>query len=146
MLPHTLVIGARLGKQQRYCSLFQKAEAKGIGQSEAKKPTSKAAKKKIEGAALIGIDVAKEEDFPGWYQQVLIKGDMLDYYDVSGCFILKVPYILLPPTLVIHKYLLTFPSQLHTLSGRQFNNGLTTRSKEWVSGTVPFLCLFRRMF
>jgi len=67
----------------------EKAEAKGIGQSEAKKPTSKAAKKKIEGAALIGIDVAKEEDFPGWYQQVLIKGDMLDYYDVSGCFILK---------------------------------------------------------
>src|ERR1700744_621417 len=104
MLPHTLVIGARLGKQQRYCSLFQKAEAKGIGQSEAKKPTSKAAKKKIEGAALIGIDVAKEEDFPGWCQQVLVKGDMLDYDDVSGCFILKVPYILLPPTLVIHKY------------------------------------------
>jgi prolyl-tRNA synthetase len=40
--------------------------------------------------ALIGIDVSKEEDFPGWYQQVLTKGDMLDYYDVSGCYILKV--------------------------------------------------------
>lgn len=40
--------------------------------------------------ALIGIDVGKEEDFPGWYQQVLTKGDMLDYYDVSGCYILKV--------------------------------------------------------
>ncbi|KKK23559.1 hypothetical protein AOCH_004146 [Aspergillus ochraceoroseus] len=39
--------------------------------------------------ALIGIDVSKEEDFPGWYQQVLTKGDMLDYYDVSGCYILK---------------------------------------------------------
>jgi prolyl-tRNA synthetase len=49
-----------------------------------------AAKKKIEGAALIGIDVAKEDDFSGWYQQVLTKGDMLDYYDVSGCYILKV--------------------------------------------------------
>src|SRR5271154_6556939 len=47
-------------------------------------------KKKIEGAALIGIDVAKEGDFSGWYQQVLLKGDMLDYYDVSGCYILKV--------------------------------------------------------
>ena len=42
-------------------------------------------KKKIEGAALIGIDVAKEADFPEWYQQVLTKGDFLDYYDVSGC-------------------------------------------------------------
>lgn len=65
---------------------------KGLGKSEAKKPTSKAPKKKIENAALIGIDVSKEEDFPGWYQQVLTKGDMLDYYDVSGCFILKVGY------------------------------------------------------
>lgn len=50
----------------------------------------KAPKKKLEGAALIGIDVSKEENFPDWYQQVLSKGDMLDYYDVSGCFILKV--------------------------------------------------------
>ena len=39
---------------------------------------------------MIGIDVAKEEDFPTWYQQVLSKGEMLDYYDVSGCYILKV--------------------------------------------------------
>jgi prolyl-tRNA synthetase len=70
----------------------EKAANKGIGKQEAKKPTSKASKKKIEGAALIGIDVSKEEDFPGWYQQVLTKGDMLDYYDVSGCFILKVSF------------------------------------------------------
>jgi prolyl-tRNA synthetase len=67
-----------------------KAANKGIGKQEAKKPAAKAPKKKIDGAALIGIDVSKEEDFPGWYQQVLTKGDMLDYYDVSGCFILKV--------------------------------------------------------
>jgi prolyl-tRNA synthetase len=63
-----------------------------IGKSQAKAPTQKAGKKKkIDGAALIGIDVAKEDDFSGWYQQVLLKGDMLDYYDVSGCYILKVP-------------------------------------------------------
>jgi prolyl-tRNA synthetase len=68
----------------------EKLANKGVGKAEAKKPTSKAPKKKIEGAALIGIDVPKEDDFSGWYQQVLTKGDMLDYYDVSGCFILKV--------------------------------------------------------
>lgn len=61
-----------------------KAE-KPVGKQEAKK----APKKKVEGAHLTGIDVLKHEDFPGWYQQVLTKGDMLDYYDVSGCFILK---------------------------------------------------------
>ncbi|KAJ5811615.1 ribose-phosphate pyrophosphokinase 1, partial [Penicillium riverlandense] len=62
---------------------------KGIGKDESKKATTKPAKKKIENAALIGIDASKSEDFPSWYQQVLTKGDMLDYYDVSGCFILK---------------------------------------------------------
>ncbi len=72
-----------------------KAKEKPMGVAEAKKPTSKPAKKKIEGAALIGIDVAKEDDFSGWYQQVLTKGDMLDYYDVSGCYILKVSAALL---------------------------------------------------
>ncbi|CAK42588.1 hypothetical protein CBS63078_9546 [Aspergillus niger] len=78
---------AKLAKQA--ADKAEKAANKGIGKQEAKKPAAKAPKKKIEGAALIGIDVAKEEDFPGWYQQVLTKGDMLDYYDVSGCFILK---------------------------------------------------------
>ena len=70
-----------------------KAVEKPIGKPEAKNPTGtavKQSKKKIEDAALIGITVAKEDDFSGWYQQVLTKGDMLDYYDVSGCYILKV--------------------------------------------------------
>lgn len=44
--------------------------AKGADKSDAKKSVNKAPKKKIEGAALIGIDVAKEDDFSGWYQQV----------------------------------------------------------------------------
>ena len=64
---------------------------KEAGRAEAKKAVSKTPKKKIDGAALIGIDVAKEDDFSGWYQQVLTKGDMLDYYDISGCYILKPP-------------------------------------------------------
>ena len=46
-------------------------------------------KKKIQGAALIGIDVAKEDDLGEWYQQVLSKGQMISYYDVSGCYILE---------------------------------------------------------
>lgn len=44
---------------------------------------------KIAEAELIGITVRKDGDFADWYQQVLRKGDMLDYYDVSGCYILK---------------------------------------------------------
>ncbi|MCJ1311282.1 ribose-phosphate pyrophosphokinase 1 [Agyrium rufum] len=62
---------------------------KEAGRTEAKKAVSVKPKKKIDGAAQIAIDVDKEEDFSAWYQQVLTKGDMLDYYDVSGCYILK---------------------------------------------------------
>ncbi|KAJ5433665.1 prolyl-tRNA synthetase [Penicillium daleae] len=46
-------------------------------------------KKKTSGASLSGVDVAKEVDFPSWYQQVLLKGEMIDYYDISGCYILR---------------------------------------------------------
>ena len=62
-------------------------EAARASAKKAVNPTSKGRK---EGSALISIDVAKEDDFSGWYAQVLTKGDMLDYYDISGCYILKV--------------------------------------------------------
>lgn len=52
-------------------------------------PTNSKSAARIEDAELIGITVRKAGDFPEWYQQVLRKGDMLDYYDVSGCYILK---------------------------------------------------------
>ena len=77
------------------------------------KPAEKKEKKaeredaKIEGAVQIAIGVKKEVDFSAWYTnvgicahsvmlnaeshsvKVLIKADMLDYYNVSGCYVLK---------------------------------------------------------
>ncbi|KAG1740099.1 hypothetical protein EDD22DRAFT_764462, partial [Suillus occidentalis] len=35
------------------------------------------------------IGVKKEVDFSAWYQSVLIKAEMLEYYSVSGCYILR---------------------------------------------------------
>ena len=43
----------------------------------------------IEDAHQMGIEYKKEVDFSRWYQQVLTKSEMLDYYDVSGCYILR---------------------------------------------------------
>ncbi|KAG0138116.1 hypothetical protein HOY82DRAFT_666657 [Tuber indicum] len=51
--------------------------------------STKAADARIPDAELIGITTQKEIDFSNWYQQVLTKGDMLEYYDISGCYILK---------------------------------------------------------
>lgn len=58
---------------------------------DAKKETVKKDKSaaKIEDAKLIGITVDKAKDFSTWYSQVVVKGEMLDYYDVSGCYILR---------------------------------------------------------
>lgn len=36
---------------------------------------------------LIGITCKKSEDLSEWYQQVITKGDMLDFTDVPGCYI-----------------------------------------------------------
>ncbi|KAI9202618.1 uncharacterized protein BJ171DRAFT_512715 [Polychytrium aggregatum] len=38
---------------------------------------------------LIGIDAKKDEDFSTWYTQVLTRTEMMDYYDISGCYIIR---------------------------------------------------------
>ena len=55
------------------------------------KDTKKSAseKKDQSGQVIIGITAEKNKDFSDWYTQVLVKADMLEYYDVSGCYILK---------------------------------------------------------
>lgn len=75
-----------------------------------KKAPPKGGKKKVEGAALIGIDIRKEDDLADWYQQVLSKGEMIDYYDVSGC------YILLPASMAIWESIKAwFDAQIRTI-------------------------------
>lgn len=38
-----------------------------------------------------GMTVTKSADFARWYQEVVVKSEMIEYYDVSGCYILR-PY------------------------------------------------------
>ncbi|KAJ7763691.1 hypothetical protein B0H14DRAFT_3594111, partial [Mycena olivaceomarginata] len=73
---------------------IQEVDFTNLDSAPAAKPAAKPAPKdkedaKIEGAVQIAIGVKKEVDFPAWYTNVLIKADMLDYYSVSGCYILK---------------------------------------------------------
>lgn len=35
------------------------------------------------------ISVEKEKNFSEWYSEVVIKGEMIEYYDISGCYILR---------------------------------------------------------
>lgn len=60
-------------------------------QKQSQQPKAQQQKKKAdEGSALIGITTPKEEDLADWYQQVLLKGEMLEYSDIPGCYILNV--------------------------------------------------------
>ncbi|GAA5871635.1 hypothetical protein JCM1840_007335 [Sporobolomyces johnsonii] len=72
------------------------AAAKPAAQKAVPATTDAAAAKRQQGelegqsGVQLGITVKKEQAvFGEWYQQVLIKGEMLDYYDISGCYILK---------------------------------------------------------
>lgn len=37
----------------------------------------------------LGLEATKEGNLPDWYSQVITKGEMIEYYDVSGCYILR---------------------------------------------------------
>ncbi|PVU90125.1 hypothetical protein BB560_006235 [Smittium megazygosporum] len=41
------------------------------------------------GSTRPGLEVGKLEDFSRWYQQILTRSEMLDYYDISGCYIIR---------------------------------------------------------
>lgn len=39
--------------------------------------------------AQLGIDAKREEDFGKWYNQVVHRADLIENYDISGCYILR---------------------------------------------------------
>eukprot|EP00668_Euglena_longa_P040458 GGOE01053276.1.p1 GENE.GGOE01053276.1~~GGOE01053276.1.p1 ORF type:complete len:672 (-),score=157.60 GGOE01053276.1:188-2203(-) len=61
------------------------------GRRDGEREEKKEAEKKEEtGESKLGIEAKKtEETFSDWYSQVITRSEMLDYYDVSGCYILR---------------------------------------------------------
>lgn len=43
----------------------------------------------IQATPEYGLTIKKEEDFSLWYQQLVIKSELLEYYDIKGCFIMR---------------------------------------------------------
>ncbi|KAJ3276424.1 hypothetical protein HDV01_005047 [Terramyces sp. JEL0728] len=68
---------------------FNNLAAPAAAPSSPKAKKTKEAEKTEESQVIIGLTVTKEENFPKWYEQVLTKTEMLDYYDVSGCYIIR---------------------------------------------------------
>eukprot|EP00752_Nemacystus_decipiens_P005650 g5113.t1 len=49
-------------------------------------PNSKTGMKK---ETLLAMTASKFDDFPTWYREVITLSEMIDYYDISGCYILR---------------------------------------------------------
>nr|XP_022332735.1 bifunctional glutamate/proline--tRNA ligase-like [Crassostrea virginica] len=62
-------------------------EKKPIEKPEEKKPQdeSKDGKK----VTRLGLEAKKEENLSDWYSQIITKAELIEYYDVSGCYILR---------------------------------------------------------
>ena len=56
---------------------------------EKKQPVPVKKAEKVEGSHNEGIQYTKEQNFSEWYQQVITKSDLIEYYDISGCYILR---------------------------------------------------------
>ncbi|CAH0391735.1 unnamed protein product [Bemisia tabaci] len=37
----------------------------------------------------LGLEARKEDNLADWYSQIITKGELIEYYDVSGCYILR---------------------------------------------------------
>ena len=67
-------------------------EKKNDGAKKGDKGANKKAQEqaqKTEGSHELSIQYKKEVNFSKWYQEIITKSEMIDYYDISGCYILR---------------------------------------------------------
>ncbi|KAF5732047.1 bifunctional glutamate/proline--tRNA ligase-like [Tripterygium wilfordii] len=46
-------------------------------------------KKEVKKETGLGLSYKKEENFGEWYSEVVVNAEMIEYYDISGCYILR---------------------------------------------------------
>jgi hypothetical protein len=59
------------------------------GGHEAKKAVNKDKKQTEKGQTLLALQWKKDENFAMWYSDVIVLSEMISYYDISGCYILR---------------------------------------------------------
>ncbi|XP_021340016.1 bifunctional glutamate/proline--tRNA ligase-like, partial [Mizuhopecten yessoensis] len=65
----------------------KKQEAAPVKDDSASKDDS--ANKDLKKITRLCLEAKKDENLSEWYQQVITKSEMIEYYDVSGCYILR---------------------------------------------------------
>ncbi|XP_019168605.1 PREDICTED: proline--tRNA ligase, cytoplasmic-like isoform X1 [Ipomoea nil] len=56
---------------------------------DSKSSSSKGKKKEVKKETGLGLSYKKDENFGEWYSEVVVSGEMIEYYDISGCYILR---------------------------------------------------------
>jgi len=62
---------------------------KSAKQPQAPKEKNKDKKTSKKGETLLALQWKKSENFPMWYSDVIVLSEMISYYDISGCYILR---------------------------------------------------------
>ncbi|XP_050666010.1 bifunctional glutamate/proline--tRNA ligase isoform X4 [Leptidea sinapis] len=71
----------------------KEAKEQKVKESKPKEQSPKPAKDESSGGlkkiTRLGLEANKETELSDWYTQVITKAEMIDYYDISGCYILR---------------------------------------------------------
>eukprot|EP00808_Paulinella_micropora_P023542 g54884.t1 len=59
------------------------------GQGKSKAAAVKPAGTEEESVQQLAIISKKNVDFPNWYKEIMTKSELIEYYDISGCYILR---------------------------------------------------------
>ncbi|KAK7104463.1 hypothetical protein V1264_019176 [Littorina saxatilis] len=62
---------------------------KGAGGDADKGKKDADASREVKKVTRLGLEAKKEENLADWYSQVITKSELIEYYDVSGCYILR---------------------------------------------------------
>ncbi len=65
------------------------AASKETKKSDKDKKADKDKKVEDEGKSKLAVSCGKLEDFAEWYSETITKSEMIDYYEISGCYILR---------------------------------------------------------
>ena len=76
----------------------------------------------------LGIEASKANNLPDWYSEVITKSELISYYDVSGCYILR-PWAYSIWEEIQVRRIMMFCRSFYALY--ILRNGLTRRSKSW---------------
>lgn len=80
-------------KEQSKSALKKAEKAAKMAADKAAKAAKQAALPVVGGKKaeeIMGITVSKAENFPAWYQEVVLKSEMVEYYqEISGFFVLR---------------------------------------------------------